>query len=253
MEDRSTSRRSLAACVGPMPDDPTRRADASHAFKFEVGGLSTSGSWTEANQAFAVAAIAHGAGAGLNHPFMAGVAEGLAAGGVSALRFNFPYIDARRRAPDSLAVLIKTWEVVMRQAADYGHGLPIVAGGKSMGGRMASMLAAKQGTKFAGAALVFFGYPLHAPGRTDDLRDAHLSGIRVPMLFIQGSRDSLARLDLMQALVKRLALARLHVVTGGDHSFRVAGVKRSDQESGRALAEIAIEFIREIMTSHNPQ
>ena len=135
----------------------------------------------------------------------------------------------------------------MRHAADRGHGLPVIAGGKSMGGRMASMLAAAQGAEFGGTALVFFGYPLHPPGRPGQLRDAHLPRIRVPMLFIQGSRDALARLDLVEALVKRLALARLDVVTGGDHSFRVPGVKRSDEETGRALAQIAGAYIKEIV------
>lgn len=204
--------------------------------------------WTEAAHPLAIAAIAHGAGAGMRHPFMAGVADGLTAGGLSVLRFNFPYIDAGRRVPDPPPVLLETWDAIIREAARRGGGLPLVAGGKSMGGRMASMLAADQGPEFPAKALVFFGYPLHPPGRPDRLRDAHLPRIRVPMIFIQGSRDALARLDLIEALVERLhPLAYLHVVDGGDHSFRRKGARSSDQESGRALAQIAIEQVRGII------
>lgn len=113
---------------------------------------------------------------------------------------------------------------------------------------MASMLAADRGPEFPAKALVFFGYPLHPPGRPDRLRDAHLPRIRVPMIFIQGSRDALARLDLIEALVERLQpLAYLHVVEGGDHSFRRKGAKRSDQENGREMAQIAIEHLRGII------
>ena len=223
------------------------RAGASVSCAFEVDGRPVSGLWTGATRPIAVAVIAHGAGAGMQHPFISGLAEGLAAGSVTALRFNFPYMQARRGGPDAVPVLLRTWEAAMRQAAGRSHGLPIIAGGKSLGGRMASMLAAVQGPEFGGTALVFFGYPLHPPGRTGHLRDAHLPRIRVPMLFIQGSRDALARLDLMEALVKRLAQARLNVVTGGDHSFRIPGVKRSDEETGRALAQIAGAYIKEII------
>jgi predicted alpha/beta-hydrolase family hydrolase len=185
----------------------------------------------------------------MSHPFMTGVAEALTAGGISVLRFNFPYMEARRRVPDAVPVLLKTWNAAIQHVLRSGHGLPLVVGGKSLGGRMASMLAAAQGGDFPGVALVFFGYPLHAPGNTERLRDAHLPQIRVPMLFIQGTRDALARLDLIEALVKRLhPRARLHLVAGGDHSFRVRGVKRSDREIGQMLGRMAADYIREIAT-----
>ena len=213
-----------------------------------AAALPVSTLWTGAGQPLAVAAIAHGAGADMRHPFMTGVAEGLAAGGLSVLRFNFPYIDAGRRMPDPPPVLLDTWDAIIREAARRAGGLPLVAGGKSMGGRMASMLAAERGPEFPAKALVFLGYPLHPPGRPDRLRDAHLPRIRVPMVFIQGSRDALARLDLMEALVERLRpLAHLHVVEGSDHSFRRAGSRRSDQETGREIAEVAVELLRGII------
>ena len=232
-----------------MADAKVDRADPSEPFTFEEAGLSLSGLWTEAARPIAVAAIAHGAGAGMHHPFMTGAAEGLAAGGVSVLRFNFPYMDApRRRRPDPPPVLLETWEAVLRQAMARSNGVPLVAGGKSMGGRIASVLAAKQGPDFLGTALVFFGYPLHRPGMTDHLRDAHLPRIRVPMLFIQGTRDPLARFDLMEALVERLGpIARLHVVTDGDHSFHVRGGGDSDRDNGRALGQIAGAFVRTVV------
>jgi predicted alpha/beta-hydrolase family hydrolase len=185
----------------------------------------------------------------MRHPFMTGVADGLAAGRVSVLRFNFPYIDAGRRVPDPPAVLLDTWHAIVREAARRAGGLPLVVGGKSMGGRIASMLAADQGLAFPAKVLVFFGYPLHPPGRPDRLRDAHLPRVRVPMIFIQGSRDALARIDVIEAIVQRLhPLAQLHVVEGGDHSFRRRGAKRSDHENGRGMAQIAIEHIRGIIT-----
>jgi uncharacterized protein len=113
---------------------------------------------------------------------------------------------------------------------------------------MASLLAAAQGEDFPGTALVFFGYPLHARGNTDRLRDAHLPQIRVPMLFIQGTRDALARLDLVEVVVKRLhPLARLRLVAGGDHSFRVRGAQRSDRENGHMVGQIASDDIRDII------
>ncbi len=231
-----------------MADADFDSADTTRPFKLEVAGRSASSLWTEAAQPIAVAAIAHGAGAGMNHPFMTGATEGLAAGGVSVLRFNFPYMEARRRTPDPPPVLLETWDAAIQATVRRSNGLPIVVGGKSMGGRIASALAAKQGPDSPVTALVFFGYPLHRPGMTDHLRDAHLSHIRIPMLFIQGTRDQLARLDLMEALVTRLRpLARLHVVTGGDHSFRIRGRRDSDQGNGRSLGQVAAGYIREIV------
>lgn len=217
--------------------------------EFPAGEVTVSGLWMPAAQPVAVSAIAHGAGAGMTHLFMAGAAEGLADGGVSVLRFNFPYMEAGRRLPDPTPVLLATWNAAIDELRRRGAGLPMVMGGKSMGGRMASMVAAAQGDEFAGAALVFFGYPLHPAGKTDRLRDAHLPQIRVPMLFMQGARDALARLDLVEAVVARLQpFARLHVVADADHSFHVRGVKRSDRDIGHELGQIAARDLRDIIS-----
>jgi predicted alpha/beta-hydrolase family hydrolase len=184
----------------------------------------------------------------MRHPFMTGLAEGLTAGGFSVLRFNFPYMDAGRRMPDAAPVLLQTWDAVLLEAVRRAGRLPVVVGGKSMGGRIASMLAADRGPDFLAKALVFFGYPLHPPGKPDLLRDAHLPQVRIPMVFLQGSNDALARLDLIEAVVKRLhPLADLHVVEGGDHSFRRRGGRSSDQANARGVAQIATEHIREII------
>jgi predicted alpha/beta-hydrolase family hydrolase len=183
----------------------------------------------------------------MGHPFMAGAAEGLVQSGISCLRFNFPYMEAGRRAPDRPLKLLETWRGALDLGRRCAPGVPLVAGGKSMGGRMASVLAADEGTEFQGAALVFLGYPLHAPGQPTQLRDAHLFAVTVPMLFIQGTQDPFARFDLLEALVKRLgARARLRAVEGADHSFRVRGRKRPDHEIGRELGEVAGAFAQEV-------
>ena len=184
----------------------------------------------------------------MSHDFFVGVAKGLSGGGVSVLRFNFPYTDAGRKYPDRPPVLFEALRGALDRAAEKAGGLPIVATGKSMGGRMASMMAAKEGEGFPASALVFFGYPLHAPGKSGELRDAHLPNVRIPMLFIQGTADPLARFDLVQDLVARLGpLARLHVVEGGDHSFRIRGKKRPDREIGAELGAVAASFVAEVV------
>ena len=204
--------------------------------------------WTPAAAALAVAVLAHGAGAGMTHPFMEGAASGLIGERVSVLRFNFPYVTQGRRSTDRPEVAVATWRAALDQARKSARGLPLVAGGKSYGGRMASMLAADEGEAFGASALIFFGYPLHAPGRADQPRDSHLGSITVPMLFIEGTDDSLARFDLIEALVDRLRpLARLHVVQGGDHSFRVRGARRADLEIARELGAVAAGFVKEVV------
>jgi predicted alpha/beta-hydrolase family hydrolase len=206
------------------------------------------GLWNPAPRAVAVAVLAHGAGAGMTHPFMEGAASGLTEGHVSVFRFNFPYVTQGRRSTDRSEVAIATWRAALDEAGKRAGGAPLMAGGKSYGGRMVSMLAAEEGEKFPAAALVFFGYPLHAPGRADQTRDAHLGSITTPMLFIEGTDDALARFDLIESLVRRLQpLARLHVVQGGDHSFRVRGARRPDFEIARDLGTLAAEFVRDVV------
>jgi predicted alpha/beta-hydrolase family hydrolase len=209
------------------------------------GDTELSALWDEADDPRAVMTLAHGAGNDMRHAFLTGIARSLVDSSISVLRFNFPYMSGGRRYPDKPPVLTEAWRAVLEEATRRADGLPVFAGGKSLGGRMASLVAAKDGEEFSGAGLVFFGYPLHAPGKTENLRDEHLARIIVPMLFIEGTNDSLARFDLIQGVVDGLPTARLHVIEGGDHSFRVKGARRDDRDIGRDLGEIAAEFILE--------
>jgi hypothetical protein len=188
--------------------------------------------------------LAHGAGAGRDHPWMRQVTQALTAAGLRVVTFNFPYIDAKRGAPDRPAVLEETIARVWREAAAETPG-PMFAGGKSMGGRIASQVAARGGFDPPAAGLVFFGYPLHPPGRPEQRRDAHLPAITAPMLFLQGTRDPFGAPDEMQALVKTLGRrARLEIVDGGDHSL--VAPKRADPKSLERAIEMAAAWIIEL-------
>jgi hypothetical protein len=188
--------------------------------------------------------LAHGAGAGKDHPWMRQVTQALTAAGLRVVTFNFPYIDAKRGAPDRPAVLEETIARVWREAAAEAQG-PMFAGGKSMGGRIASQVAARVGFDPPAAGLVFFGYPLHPPGRPEQRRDAHLPAITAPMLFLQGTRDPFGAPDEMQALVKTLGRrARLEIVDGGDHSL--VAPKRADPKSLERAIEMAAAWIIEL-------
>jgi predicted alpha/beta-hydrolase family hydrolase len=165
--------------------------------------------------------VAHGAGAGRASPFMVRTAIGLAERGVSAATFDFPYITAGRRVPDRADVLERSWREAIAAARVTFGSQPLFIGGKSMGGRIASQVAAQTIGGIAG--LIFFGYPLHPPGRPEQRRDAHLPAIREPMLFVQGTNDAFGSAEEIRALLPRLHGATLHQVAGGDHSFKVAG------------------------------
>ena len=184
--------------------------------------------------------LAHGAGGTLRNPFLDGFAAGLAAAGVTCLRFNFLYSEAGRRSPDREPLLRTAWTAAFARGVELGE--PVWAGGKSMGGRIASMMVADGDLDAAG--LVFVGYPLHPPGKPDRLRDEHLGRIRIPMLWLQGTADPFARWDLLEGVLDRLGKrATLHRIEGGDHSFRVRGQKRDDGGTGTALGEAAARFI----------
>ena len=189
--------------------------------------------------------MAHGAGNDMHSPLLVGLTEGLAAAGIGSLRFNFPYKQQGRRAPDQPGVLRDAVTAAFQEATRRARGGPVFAGGKSLGGRIASLLVS-DGLPTAG--LVFVGYPLHPPGKPERLRDEHLAAIRVPMLFLEGTADPFARWDLIKDVTRRLGKrATLHPVEGGDHSFRVRGSKVPDDEIGRRLAAPAAEFIRGIV------
>lgn len=175
----------------------------------------------------------------MDHPLLIAFADGLSGAGISCMRFNFPYSEQGRKSVDSASVLSETWDAAFAEVKSRSD--VVWVGGKSMGGRYASMMVAG-GAPAAG--LIFLGYPLHAPGKTDQLRDKHLASITVPMLFIQGTEDRFARWDLLEKTVKSLGKrATLHRIDGGNHSFKVSGKPRPESEIGADLAEVAGKFI----------
>lgn len=184
----------------------------------------------------ALLVLAHGAGAGMRHHFMERIAGALAARGVAVFRFNFPFLEAKKGRVDPPAVLEQTVRVAVAAAEQAAPGLPLFAGGKSLGGRMSSRAAAfPPGLGVRG--LVFFGFPLHPPRRPATQRAAHLADVAAPMLFLQGTRDDLADLELIRGVIATLPRATLHVVAGADHGFEV--LKRSGRTNDEVLAELA--------------
>ena len=179
--------------------------------------------------------MAHGAGAGMRHPFMQTVAENLGSRGVATFRYNFPYVDAGRKRPDHPAALEAAVAAAAKTAAELAPNLPLIAGGKSLGGRMSSGAAAS-GMLPQVRGLVFLGFPLHAPAEPGTGRADHLGRVNVPMLFLQGTGDAFARLDLLTQVCGRLPRATLHLIEGGDHSFNVP------KRSGRTKEEILDEL-----------
>ena len=191
--------------------------------------------------------LAHGAGAGMAHPFMAAVADGLAAQGVATLRYQFPYMERGTRRPDVPRLAQATVRAAVAQAAELAPGLPMLAGGKSFGGRMTSQ--AQAASPLPGVrGLAFLGFPLHPAGKPADERAAHLFEVEVPMLFLQGTRDELAEQSLLQATVERLGVrGTLHWLENADHSFHVPA--RSGRKDAEVMAEAIDALVRWIDTT----
>ena len=190
--------------------------------------------------------LAHGAGAVMVHPFMAAVAEGLALGGVGTLRYQFPYMERGSKRPDPPALAQATVRAAVDAAARLAPDLPLFAGGKSFGGRMTSQ--AQAAAPLPGVrGIAFLGFPLHAAGQPADVRAAHLFDVRIPMLFLQGSRDKLADLELLRPLIGRLGdCATLKVFADADHSFHVP--VRSGRRDEDVLAEVVYALAQWIET-----
>src|SRR5439155_23237321 len=181
--------------------------------------------------------LAHGAGAGMRHHFMEGIAQALAGRGMATLRYQFPYLESGANRPDPPAVLEATVRAAVAAGREIMPELPLVAGGKSVGGRMTSNAQAKH--PLAGVSgLVFLGFPLHPPKQPGEKRADHLEAVDLPMLFLQSTRDALAQLHLIIAVCHRLgATATLHVVEGADLSFAV--LKRSGRKEAEVMDELA--------------
>jgi len=202
----------------------------------------TSGVIDRPDGATAVVVLGHGAGSGMGSPFMSGIARGLVGLGLAVARFDFPYMHAGRKAPDPAPALVETWRLARDTVAER-TGLPLVAGGKSLGGRIASMAVAEG---MPASRLVFLGYPLHPPGKPERIRDEHLYRIDVPMIFVEGTRDPFATPELLAGVIAKLGdRATLISIEGGDHSFNVKGAKRDAREIAAALAPEISALIRE--------
>lgn len=185
--------------------------------------------------------LAHGAGAGMRHRFLEAIAGSLAQRGVATLRYEFPYMEAGGGRPDPPALLERSVRGAVERAADAAPGLPLLAGGKSLGGRMTSSAAAS--SPLPGVrGLAFLGFPLHPPGQPGTSRADHLDRVDLPMLFLQGTRDTFARLELLTPVCERLgSRATLHPVEGGDHSFGVQ--KRSGRTADEVMTELVETFV----------
>jgi uncharacterized protein len=199
-----------------------------------------SGLLTRPRQARACFVFAHGAGAGMTHPFMAKVAAGLGERGIATLRYQFPYMEKGSKRPDAPAVAHAAVRAAVAEAARRSEGVPLIAGGKSFGGRMTSQAQAI--APLTGVhGLAFFGFPLHPAGKPSNERAKHLADVHVPMLFLQGTRDALAELTLLEPVVKSLgSSATLHPVRDADHSFHV--LARSGRDDGEVMNEILDAF-----------
>jgi hypothetical protein len=201
------------------------------------GAGEVSGLLLDPSDSTALLVLGHGAGAGMRHRFMEEIAAALAVRRVATLRYQFPYMEAGRQAPDRRPLLIAAVRAAVESAAELATDRPVFAGGKSMGGRMTSMAAADASLRGV-RGLMFFGFPLHAAGRPSVDRGDHLAGVGLPMLFLQGTRDRLAELDLLRPLLSGLEPApTLHVVDDADHGFHVP--KRSGRTDGEVIDELA--------------
>jgi predicted alpha/beta-hydrolase family hydrolase len=219
---------------------------ATQDLKLEVGGAgSVSARLVLPQRPQACFVFAHGAGAGMTHKFMETAAAGLAERGIASLRYQFPYMEKRSGRPDSPATAHAAVRAAVSEAARRCE-LPLIAGGKSFGGRMTSQaqaLAPLPGVR----GLAFFGFPLHPAGKPSSERAEHLSGVHVPMLFLQGTRDKLADIDLVKPLVDKLA-ATLHPVEGADHSFHVpARSGRNDAAVMDEILDVLADWVRSVI------
>ncbi len=197
------------------------------------------------DDAFALLVLSHGAGAGMEHAFMEALAQELAVHKVGTLRFNFAYME-KGGGPDRPKKAHPAVKAAVQKALSYSEGLTLLAGGKSFGGRMTSQVAAL-GALEAVKGIVYYGFPLHAPGKAGTERAEHLSAIPQPQLFLQGTRDTLAKYDLIESVCSKLDKAYLVKMEGGDHSFKT--LKRSGitpEDVMHQLAEETAAFARKV-------
>ena len=215
---------------------------AAEPLTIAVDSQRVSGLLIAPDDARACYVLAHGAGAGMTHPFMAAIANALAQRGVATLRYQFPYMEQRSKRPDSPKVAHAAVRAAVDAAARRLPNLPLFAGGKSFGGRMTSQAQAEAALPGV-RGLVFLGFPLHPAGRPSDERAQHLADVRIPMLFLQGTRDALAELSLLRPVICRLRdRATLALFEDADHSFHVRGAS-TDGDAMSRLAEAIAHWV----------
>ena len=214
--------------------------------RITVGGEEVSGLLLRPDDARALYLFAHGAGVGMMHPSMESNARGLAERGIATLRYQFPYMEKGGRRPDPPRIAQATVRSAAAAAAEHAPDLPLFAGGRSFGGRMTSQAQAIEPLPGV-RGLAFIGFPLHPSGKPGTERAEHLARVQVPMLFVSGSRDALAEMDLLRPVVEGLGQrAMLHVVADADHSLKVPA--KSGRTSADAEAE-ALDAMAAWMTS----
>jgi uncharacterized protein len=194
----------------------------------------------------AIVLLAHGAGAGMTHAFMESLADELVNRSLVVLRFNFPYMEAGKRRPDVPAVAEKTVGEVIKKATALFPALPLFAGGKSFGGRMTSQLLSKKNNVTAVRGIVFFGFPLHPAGKPSTDRAKHLQDVTIPMLFHQGTRDTLAEINMVEDVCKGLKGTTLIRYEGADHSFKIS--KRNNIPELAANTSVWIKHVLALAT-----
>jgi predicted alpha/beta-hydrolase family hydrolase len=232
----------------PMPAATTNGADE---IAFDAGGdRSVSALIESPGRPRAMLVLGHGAGAGMRHPFLGAVSKALAERGIATLRYQFPYMEAGKKSVDSPAVAHAAVRAAVAEAVRRMPSVPVFAGGKSFGGRMTSE-AAGEASLPGVHGLVFLGFPLHPPGKPEAAatRGKHLKDVTVPMLFLQGTRDEFAQLDLLKPRVKRLGkTARLHLIEDANHSFKVpAASGRKDADVRAELADAIATWMGEVL------
>jgi uncharacterized protein len=229
----------------PRPNEAQMKTAAAQKLAIPIDhATSVSALLIRPTEARACFVFAHGAGAGMTHPFMETVAVGLSERGVASLRYQFPYMEKASRRPDPPAIAHAAVRAAVAEAGRCCAGLILIAGGKSFGGRMTSQ--AQAAAPLAGVrGLAFLGFPLHPAGEPSDDRAKHLSDVHIPMLFVQGTRDNLAEAGLLAPVVANLGpSAALHAIEGADHSFHVlARSGRNDREVIREMLDTLAAWI----------